>query len=192
MKQSIILVLVAFLLSACGQKPVASEAGQPAGQNAAKTGDEVDQAPAMGAPSFKSQTGWTEEQVTSNMRIAQFRLPKVEGDAEDAEVVVFWFNGDGGGVDNNLNRWETQFADAEGGPVPSKRSNFMVKGRRIDLIELEGTWAGSMGKGAGPGKAMVGAVIENEKGLYFARLVGPAKTVFHWQPSYMSFLKSVY
>ncbi len=197
-------LLVLVVLAACkaetlepagptdsGDAAVEKDAGtEPAEEP--KEGPDAEGTPAMGVPNFAGQEGWVEEQTTSNMRHAQFRLPKVEGDETDTEVVVFWFQGGGGDVESNFSRWSSQFAGPDGGPVVSRISDMEVKGRRIDLIELAGSYAGSMGQGGGPGMAMVGAIVESEKGPYFCRLLGPEKSVAKWKPSYMQFLNSVY
>ena len=38
---------------------------------------------------FDPPAEWLQETVSSPMRLAQFTLPRVEGDVEDAELVVF-------------------------------------------------------------------------------------------------------
>ena len=47
---------------------------------------------------FDPPAEWLQETVSSPMRLAQFALPRAEGDVEDAELVVFYFGGSGGTV----------------------------------------------------------------------------------------------
>src|SRR5258705_10357955 len=48
---------------------------------------------------------WTRAPAPSDMRAAQFRVPKVAGDPEDAEAVLFFFGpGTGGGARENRKR----------------------------------------------------------------------------------------
>ena len=58
----------------------------------------------IGQLQAKVPKDWKEEQPSSSMRIAQFRVPGNDG---DGELVVF--SGIGGSVDANLNRWYGQF-----------------------------------------------------------------------------------
>lgn len=51
---------------------------------------------------------WKEETPSNKMRLAQFKLPKAEGDAEDAELALFASPG-GGSVQANLERQEKKF-----------------------------------------------------------------------------------
>ena len=54
-------------------------------------------------------TTWKQSPASNNLRTAQFAIPKVEGDRDDAELVVYFFGGAGGGVNANLERWSGQF-----------------------------------------------------------------------------------
>ena len=57
---------------------------------------------------FKVPPGWVEEERTSSMRLAQYKLPKAEGDTEDASLVLYYFGqGQGGSVTANIDRWST-------------------------------------------------------------------------------------
>src|SRR6185436_295009 len=66
---------------------------------------------------FKVPSGWVEEERTSTMRVAQYRLPKVEGDSEDASLVLYYFGqGQGGSTTANIDRWISQMKQADGTP----------------------------------------------------------------------------
>src|SRR5688572_25123795 len=59
--------------------------------------------------------GWKEEAPSNTMRLTQFKLPKAEGDPEDAELAVFKFDkGASGGVEANLERQVKKFKPATG------------------------------------------------------------------------------
>src|ERR1041384_2177078 len=61
---------------------------------------------------------WKEEQTTSSMRAYQFRLPHVQGEDEDAELVIFYFGpGGGGSAADNIKRWKGFFTPPEGKTV---------------------------------------------------------------------------
>src|ERR1700730_6362397 len=48
-------------------------------------------ATASGELRFKTPDGWVTEQPSSKMRAAQYKLPKAEGDSEDASLVLYYF-----------------------------------------------------------------------------------------------------
>jgi hypothetical protein len=133
---------------------------------------------------FKHPSAWTRVPAPSDMRAAQFRVPKAEGDAEDAEAVLFFFGkGKGGGAQENVERWQNQMTQPDG--KPSKDAAVVtiktVNGLKVTTLELAGTYKG-MGAGgaptaAKPGYRMLAAVIEGDPGPWFLRLVGPDATV---------------
>ena len=47
---------------------------------------------------FTVPAGWVEEERTSSMRVAQYRLPKAAGDTEDASLVLYYFGQGQGGI----------------------------------------------------------------------------------------------
>src|SRR5262245_24129278 len=71
---------------------------------------------AQGAPtiSFKAPDGWVTQKSSSAMRVAQYTLPHVEDDTEDASLVVYYFGNGGGGVQANLDRWTSQMTQPDG------------------------------------------------------------------------------
>ena len=42
---------------------------------------------------YKAPDGWTPRAPASSMRVAEFVLPRVEGDAEDGDTIIFFFGG---------------------------------------------------------------------------------------------------
>lgn len=128
--------------------------------------------------------GWLELPVTSDMRAASYVLPKVEGDAEDAELVVFFFRGQGGGVEANLNRWFSQFQQPDGRPSSevAQVTRREVNGFPVHEVDLTGTYVAETRPGSGqrvnkPGSRLLGAIIETSAGPFFLKLVGPDATV---------------
>ena len=60
-----------------------------------------------------------------SMRVAEFTLPRVQGDAEDAQLVLYFFGGQGGSVDANIERWvsiEIQQPDGKPSSAVAKKS----------------------------------------------------------------------
>lgn len=129
------------------------------------------------------------------MRKASYVVPRVEGDAEDGELTVFYFGpGQGGSIDANVDRWVGQFGQVKPGDV--KRADREANGLRQHTVELEsGTFSAGMGMGGG-GKAkenygLVGGIVESPSGAYFFKMTGPSKTVKKAKPEFYKLLDSV-
>jgi len=152
------------------------------------------------APNLKYDMpeGWTSKAPSSRMRLAEFVLPKVEGDAEDASLVITYFGGQGGTVQANLDRWLTQMAQPDGRASKdvAKTSTLKTHDLTLTIIDLPGTFVAEVAPGSAerhnkPGFHLRAAVIEGKGGPFFARLVGPAKTVAKWDASVQAFFKSL-
>ena len=83
---------------------------------------------------------WKEEAPSNQMRLAQFKLPKVKGDADDAELVIF--KNAGGNVRDNVTRWKGQFTPPEGKAIDdvAKVTEIKIGGRDATLLDIHGTY----------------------------------------------------
>ena len=147
---------------------------------------------------FSSPKGWVEEPSTSSMRVAQYKLPKTAGDAEDASLVVYFFGGSGGSIQANLDRWTSQMAQPDGSNSKDKAkiANPTVNGLKVTMLDVTGTYQAETTPGSGErlnksNYRMIASVIETSGGNYFIKLVGPAKTVQKWRTSLDSFLNTM-
>jgi hypothetical protein len=195
MKRSMICagLLLAGLVasSACGSKGatyIISSQSQAAQSNS----------PAPGELHFKAPDGWLTEKPSSNMRAAQYKLPKAEGDSDDASLVLYYFGAtQGGSSQANIDRWISQIQQTDGGPSKekAKTETTTVNGLKVTTVDVSGTYTAEMAPGSGSSHndanyRLRAAVIETPKGNYFLKLVGPAKTVGHWEQSVTDFVKS--
>ena len=147
---------------------------------------------------FTVPAGWIEEERTSTMRVAQYRLAKIAGDSEDASLVLYYFGqGQGGSTAANIDRWINQMKQAGGGPSKdaAKQENFEVNGLKVTTVDVGGTYVAETAPGSGeflnkPGFRLRAAVVETPNGSYFVKLVGPEKTVAQWNDSFLSYLRS--
>lgn len=147
---------------------------------------------------FTIPAGWIEEERTSSMRVAQYRLAKANGDAEDASVVLYYFGqGQGGSTAANIERWVSQIKQADGGSSKetAKEETFDVNGLKVTTVDVAGTYVAETAPGSGsflnkPGFRLRGAVVETPQGSYFVKLVGPEKTVTQWNESFLSYIRS--
>ncbi len=160
------------------------------------------QAPPPNAPApnlkYDMPQGWTSKASASRMRLAEFVLPKAEGDTEDATLTLFFFGGQGGSVQANLDRWLTQMTQPDGNASKdvAKTSSLKTNDLTLTILDLPGTFVAEVAPGSTerynkPGFHLRAAVIEGKGGPFFARLIGPAKTVAKWDASVQTFFKSL-
>jgi hypothetical protein len=142
--------------------------------------------------------GWTSKPPSSKMRLAEFVLPRAEGDAEDATLVVTFFGGQGGSVQANLDRWLTQMDQPDGRASREVARTSVLKTHDlvVTIMDLPGTFVAEKAPGSPehynqPGFHLRAAVIEGKGGPFFVRLVGPANTVAKWDAAAQSFFKSL-
>jgi len=126
-------------------------------------------------------TTWKQSPASNNLRTAQFAIPKVEGDRDDAELVVYFFGGAGGGVNANLERWSGQF---QPGGKKQKIYKGEAKQGEYYLLDITGVYNKPIGPPINrqtnptPGYQMLAVVLMvKDKGNYFLKLTGPQKTV---------------
>lgn len=152
-------------------------------------------AAAPGNLNYTAPDGWTPRAAASSMRVAEFVLPRADGDAEDGELVVYFFGGSGGSVEANIERWLGQMQRPAGAPEP-KRESRKVNDLTVTLLDVSGTYTAEVRPGATerhnkPGYRMRTAVVETPRGPYFVKLVGPAKTLERWDAAFGKFIDSM-
>lgn len=169
--------------------PVNPHAGMQPGGAAPKT---------AGALQYSVPEGWVVQIPSSNMRKAQFQLPKIEGDTEDAQLILYYFGGEGGSTDDNLKRWAGQFVQPDGRDsmdvlVTSTRT---VNDMKVTEASISGTFDAEMMPGMGDRVrrekwSMLAAIVESPSGPYYAKLTGPMGTVSKWEASFRTWVSSL-
>jgi hypothetical protein len=168
-----------------GAQPSAATAPPPAptmGQGAG---------PGAGEPSaitWKVPETWQSLANSSPMRIATYHPPGASG-AETAEMSV---SRAGGSTDANIERWRGQFE----GPGQEKRAERSVRGLKVTVVELGGTYlGGNMMPGAPStpqkGWALLAAIVETPGSAYFFKLVGPAASVHAARAGFDALIESI-
>ena len=153
---------------------------------------------AAGDLRFRAPDGWTTEKASSAMRVAQYKLPKADGDTEDASLVLYYFGANQGGTPQaNIDRWIGQIQQPDGSDSKSKAKtdSLTVNGLKVTTVDVTGTYTAEMAPGSGTfhkdeNYRLRAAVIETPKGNYFVKLAGPAKTIARWDQAYNDYLKS--
>ena len=120
---------------------------------------------------------WTKG-AGSSMRVATYQVPGASG-AEAGECAVFYFGpGQGGGIDDNVQRWARQFKES---PTPRREAR-AVGGVALTLVDIEGTYLNPGGgmmqsRGEKSDYRLMGAIVEAPQGNVFFKLTGPRATV---------------
>jgi len=144
--------------------------------------------------SFAAPPSWRREPPSSSMRAAQFAIPG-GGNEKDGSVVVYYFGtGQGGGVDENVKRWQGQFSDPSGTPPVPSVTRTESHGLKVTIVTVKGTYASGMPMGPStpePGFALWGAIIENPQGSVFVKATGPAALIAREQPRFEALLASL-
>ena len=186
---SLFLTVCALCLTGCSESPPSS--GPPPGRPSSA-------APPNGGLSFTAPVEWIQETPSSSMRIAQYRLPGTDQDGDEAELAVFHFQGQGGSVQANMDRWIGQFFKADGSPANdiAQVSEEDSNGIHLTTLDVSGTYKSSMGPmmaatTSKPNHRMMAAIAEGPGGPWFFKLTGPESTVGHWEESFHQFLETL-
>ncbi len=194
----IVLMVVTLSLGAAGCSGPSKPAGGAGPETATTPAQKGGANPASAGPTLKftAPADWVSEQPSSSMRQAQYRLPKVDGDPEDADLAVFFFPGGGGTVQENIDRWVAQFQKPDGTPVAGNISKREAHGIPITIVDVSGIYLSGSSAMMGetkpkPNFRMLAAVAETPAGLWFFKLTGPARTIERWAASFHSFLDTI-
>ena len=135
---------------------------------------------------------WT-EQGQRPMRVATYSIPAAEGDPEAGECAVFFFGSNQGGtVEQNIERWVSQF-ETTGVPTRSDRT---VNGMKVSLVQVAGAYLAPAGPqmqstGKKENFRLLGAIVEGPEGLVFYKFTGPAKTVTEAEGEFNAMVESL-
>jgi hypothetical protein len=166
------------------------------GLNLASAGETVE----LGGLTSKAPAGWKKQEPTNKFRAYQFAVPKVEGDKEDAELVVFFFGkGGGGGTEDNLKRWKGFFIPPEGKTIEeaSKVEKFKVGKAAVVYLDVHGTFKSKNPPFDPKAKEerkenfrRFGLIFDTDNGAYFITLTGPAKTMAKSKDAFDGWIKA--
>lgn len=118
---------------------------------------------------WKAPSRWKEAPNTSSMRLATYRIPGPDGEAEVSVSQA------GGSVEANATRWIGQF-DADGQRA-AKQTTKKVAGFDVTLVEVKGKYSGGMSGDGGANMALLGAIVATPDMPHFFKITGPEKTV---------------
>ncbi|MEM7516369.1 MAG: hypothetical protein AAF368_05540 [Planctomycetota bacterium] len=132
--------------------------------------------------------GWEEVQA-STMRLASFNLD----DDGSTECYLTVLGGDGGGVQANFDRWNTQLG--HGALTPKEIAEFdrvTVLGQDVPVFQATGQYSGMMSQGsAKPDYGMLGTMVTLGESSLFIKLIGPADVVNENRSRFFEFVASL-
>ena len=139
---------------------------------------------------------WVEQTPSNKMRFLQFKLPKVKGDKEDAELVIF--KGLGGSAAANISRWKDQFVAPKGKSADdiSKESEIKIGGKAATQVVVNGTFKYNPApfnpkskNELRPDYKMIAIHFEGPKDIYHIKLSGPTKTIESYEKGFEAWIK---
>jgi hypothetical protein len=143
----------------------------------------------LGAIRLTAPKTWVRKPPLVNFILAEFSLPRAEGDPADARLTVTIA---GGTIDENVSRWRQQFGEK---PEKEAKEQVEVGGTRVSVVDFAGTYHDQRGPMAPaaecPGYRMLGAIFEAGGQMHFIKCSGPAKTVSAHAAEFRSFLESL-
>ena len=136
----------------------------------------------VGSLTFTAAAPWQARPEPRPMSAGGFTLPGKDGAAPVEADFYHFGGGQGGDVEANMKRWQSQFVPGDDGKaVEPQREEITINGRKVHYILLKGTFlsgpAMSPKKTPVPGSAMIGAIIEHDDGSIFLKATGPEKAV---------------
>ncbi len=184
MKYMMWTVVAALALCGCGGK---------SGESKGSDGEElVREAKPAGGIVWSYPSAWTKEHDLP-MRIATYVIPSYMEDIDPAECAVFYFGKDQGGtVDENINRWGSQFE----GVGEATKTPMEAGGMHITVVRISGTYLAPGGpqmqsQGQRPNYKLLGAIVEGPEGLVFFKLTGPASLIEKSDADFHKLMESV-
>src|SRR5256885_10973628 len=111
------------------------------------------------------------------MRVAQYKLPKAEGDSDDATLVLYYFGATQGGTPQaNIDRWIAQMQQPDGSDSKSKAKTeaMTINGLKISTVDVTGRYTAEMSPGSktfhdDANYRLRAAVVETPKGNYLLK-----------------------
>ena len=143
----------------------------------------------LGAMALTAPESWQRLRPESGFTLAEFKLPRAEGDDADGRLTI---TSVGGSVEANLERWRGQFG---GKPDQESREQIEIAGIQFATISLLGTFNAQHGgtgqTGQVPSYQMLAAIFDIQGHQHIVKCYGPKQTMAKHAEAYDAFLKSL-
>jgi hypothetical protein len=132
-------------------------------------------------------SGWQALPTTSE-RLVNLRPP---GDPE-ASCYLSFFQGSGGGLEANVNRWRTQLgAEPLAADAIAALPKHGILGREGTVVEVDGAFTGMTGGSPRPGFKLLGLAVCEPEGSLFLKFTAPAALVEAQREAFFAFATSL-
>jgi hypothetical protein len=143
----------------------------------------------LGPVTLTAPDSWVRSQPRSLIVLAEFSLPRAEGEPADGRLTVTEV---GGSVEANVDRWREQF---EGKPQQESVKEAEIAGVKVALVDLSGTYL-DQHMGLGPaephsGYRMLGAIFTVGGQQFVIKGYGPEKTLAEHSEEFQAFIRSM-
>jgi hypothetical protein len=150
---------------------------------------------AGGQLQLKAPGTWVRKKPQFPIIEYEFSVPAVQGDTTDGRLTVMAASG---GVDANIDRWYSQFTQADGGSTRDRAKVKRIKagGQEVHLVDISGTFKDQRGPMAPaverPKYRMLAAIIETKKSdNYFVKLYGPERTIADQEKAFVTMIEGL-
>ncbi len=143
----------------------------------------------LGAMRLQAPETWVRKKPRNSFIMAEFSLPRAEGDTTDARLTL---SVAGGSVQANVDRWRQQFSGKAESDSQQQRE---IAGLKVTLVDFSGTFRDQPGPFAPAtelaGHRMLGAIIAQGGKLHFIKCYGPEKTIAEHADEFHAFVQSL-
>jgi hypothetical protein len=143
----------------------------------------------LGTMYLTAPEGWIRKQPRSGFVLAEFSLPRAEGDEADGRLTV---TAVGGSIEDNVARWRQQFG---GRPERESQEDLQIAGVEVALVDFSGTYDDThMGMPISverPGYRMRGAIFSIGGQQFIIKCYGPEKTMAQQADGFVGFIRSL-
>lgn len=153
----------------------------------------------LGGIKSTAPADWKEgPKVKFKSRLYTFILPKAGDEEQKTELQIITFGGSGGGLKENIQRWQTQFEPPTGKTIEeaTKVEDIKVGSAKVVSVDIHGTYLDKFPPFDPNAKTIrrpdyrrVNVYFEKGDDLYFLVLVGPARAVDKNRKAFDEFLK---
>jgi hypothetical protein len=135
---------------------------------------------------------WIQAPPTMPMRAAEFTVPGRDGKNQGHVVVYHFGPGQGGTLDQNIDRWRSQFRPGrDGSLVEPAIERFEAGGLDVTLLEFRGDWKRMGAQWYTADQTVIHAIVEAPVGMVFIRFDGDTDTVQDNREDFVAFLRGL-
>jgi hypothetical protein len=148
----------------------------------------------LGKLKMTAPKDWNPKEPAVRIIAYEFAAPAAKEDKADGRMTVM---SAGGSVEDNIERWYTQFTQEDGGDTKkrAKTEKIRVAGHTVHLVDISGTYKDQRGPMA-PAVSrkdyrMLAAIVETKEGNFFVKLYGPQRTIAQHEKAFREMIEGI-